>query len=93
MPNYVETLIGNIVAKIVNPLILLLLGIALAVFVWGVVESIRNADSDEGRTNGRRHMIWGLIGLSIMVSVFGIMCIIAGTLGLPNDIVSLIPYC
>lgn len=93
VPSYVSTLLGNILVNIVNPLILLLLGVAIAAFVWGMVEFIQGADGDEGRAKGKRHMVWGLVGLFIMVSVFGIMCLIATTLNLPFSITSQIPFC
>jgi len=91
--DYLDTLIGNILVAIVNPLILLLLGIATAFFIWGLVEFIRDFDSEEAKTKGKKHMIWGIVGLFIMVSAFGIMCTIAGTLNLPNSVLNRIPFC
>jgi len=42
--------LGKIVTQIVNPLILLMSGVAFVVFAWGVFEFIRGS----GRRAGRR---------------------------------------
>jgi len=67
---------------IINPIILLLFVIALIVFFWGLVEFIRNAGSEDGRVTGRRNMMYGIIGIFIMVSVYGIISFILNTFGL-----------
>jgi uncharacterized membrane protein len=71
---------------ILEPFILLLLAVAFLVFVWGVAQYVFNAASDEGRQTGRRHMIYGLVGLFIMVSAWSILSIAAGTLGLDDEL-------
>ena len=73
-------LINRVVEVIVNPLIVLLFGEALLVFVWGAFEFVMHADSEEGKKTGAKHMLWGIVGLVIMVSVLGIQEIIENTL-------------
>ena len=68
--------------QIIDPLIVLLFGLALAYFLWGGFEFVRNSDSDEGRDTGRRHMLWGIIGMFIMVAAWGIINLIINTFGL-----------
>lgn len=69
------------------PAIALLAGIALLVFLWGGVQFIQNADDPSARQAGRGHMIYGIIGLLVMVSAFAILTIAANTfdLGIPDD--------
>lgn len=69
-------LINKITTGILNPLIGLLFVIAIAVFIWGIVEFIWNAGSEDKRTTGKQHIIWGLVGLLIMATVSGIIEII-----------------
>ncbi|OHA26853.1 MAG: hypothetical protein A3C06_02310 [Candidatus Taylorbacteria bacterium RIFCSPHIGHO2_02_FULL_46_13] len=71
---------ANIVQQIVNPVISLLIGIAIVVFLWGAVEFVAKADNPEGREVGKRHLVWGIIGLAIIFSVYGILNFIQGTL-------------
>ncbi|MDD5318290.1 MAG: hypothetical protein PHF79_00500 [Candidatus Pacebacteria bacterium] len=65
---------------IVNPLILLMFAVALLVFLWGVFEFVRSSDSDDARATGQRHMLWGIVGLAIMISAFGIVNVIIGSI-------------
>lgn len=58
---------------IINPLILLLFGVAILVFLWGVAEFILSLNSDDARSKGKQHMLWGVIGLVIMFSVWAII--------------------
>lgn len=79
--DYLDTLLGNIATEILDPLLLLLVVIAFLVFIWGVIEFIANADNSDARQTGRRHIIWGIVGLFIMFGVLGIMSFIKNTLG------------
>ena len=76
-------LIQTIAIEILNPLIILLFGLALLLFLWGAFQFVANADSEEGRTTGRRHIMWGIIGMFIMLSVFAIIRIIINTFAIP----------
>lgn len=79
--NNADTLIKKINAQILNPIIGLLIAIAVVFFLYGVLEFITGADNEEKRETGKRHMIWGIIGLFIMVAVFGIMNLLASFWG------------
>lgn len=76
-----DALLNKIIQNIANPAIKLMLAIAVMVFLYGVVEFILGADNEEKRNVGKQHIIWGLIGLFIMVSVFGIMRILLNLWG------------
>jgi uncharacterized membrane protein len=79
-------LIHKINQVIINPIITLIFAVAVLVFLYGVFEYVKDADSEDARTTGRRHIIWGVVGMFIMVSVFGIMDIIMNTIGAdPNQ--------
>ena len=78
--------LDNIILKanalIVNPLIILMFSCALVGFLWGVRGYIDHADDHEARTKGAQHMLWGIIGMMIMVSTFAIMRLILQSFGL-----------
>ena len=77
-----DQFIGVVTDKIIDPLIILLSAVALLYFLWGLLEMIINADNETGRETGRRHMLYGVIGLAVMVSAYGIMNVICDTLSL-----------
>jgi len=66
-------LVQKIAVTFVNPLITLLVGGGMLVFLWGVMEFIRGADSDSARDTGKLHMMWGLIGIFIMISAYALL--------------------
>ena len=80
----VAEFIGRINAAIVNPLIILLIAIAGAYFLWGMVQFIANSADSQGREEGKRKIIWGIIGMVIMLSVFAILRILLLTFGIPT---------
>lgn len=71
---------GALITNIVQPLITLMFIVAIAVFVWGVIEMIMNAGNPEARTTGTKHIAWGLMGLFIMFAVYGILNLLINTL-------------
>lgn len=66
-------LVAKIAELIVNPTITLLFGLAILYFVWGLVQYIRGADQSAERSKGAQHMMWGIIGIFIMVSAIAIL--------------------
>lgn len=68
-----QGLVDKIVDSLVNPFIELLFAIAFLVFIWGVFEFIAGASDTTKRDKGRKHMIWGIIGLFIMLTAYGIL--------------------
>ncbi|HET8574870.1 MAG TPA: hypothetical protein VFM02_01710 [Candidatus Paceibacterota bacterium] len=75
----ITDLINKINHVIVNPLIVLLFALAVVVFFIGIVQFLFN-DTPENRQNASRHMLWGVIGMVIMLSVFAIMNFIVDTI-------------
>ena len=76
-----DCIINKVILQIINPLIPVLIGIGLIVFFWGIIQFVLNADSEEKRATGKQHMIWGIIGMFIMVSVWGIIYLLLDFFG------------
>ncbi len=64
-----------------NSVIPLLITVAIVIFIWGVVQFIGNADNEEKRKKGREFMVWGIVSLFLIVSVWGIVHILTNTFG------------
>ena len=75
----VDEFIGNANRLIINPLIYLLFALAFAFFVYGVLEFLINQENDEKRTVGKSHMVYGIIGITIMFGVWAILNILLNT--------------
>ena len=81
----VDTFVMKLNKYLFNPFIVFLVALAVVYFLYGIYEYLQGASSDEAREKGQRHMIWGLIGLFIMVSVFFIMKVLLGTIGIDDS--------
>lgn len=62
-----------IVVDIISSLIPFLLSLMLLVFFWGLAKFILHADDARARSEGRQIMIWGVVGLFVATSLFGIL--------------------
>lgn len=73
-------LIAKIKSEIVDPVISFLFILGLLYFLYGVYELVRGAESEEARATGRQHILWGVVGMFIMISFWGIMNLICRTI-------------
>ncbi len=80
----IGSLVNSINKVILNPFIVLIFAVALVVFIYGVVRYLLNPENESIRTESKSHMIWGVIGMFIMISVFGIMRIVLNSVGEKN---------
>jgi ABC-type thiamin/hydroxymethylpyrimidine transport system permease subunit len=55
-------------------------------FVWGVVQYVIASD-EEAKKTGRNRMIYGIIGLVVIVSMWGLVGIVRQTFGLDSAVV------
>lgn len=73
----------KVVTQIVNPIILLLAATAFVVFLWGVFVFIAHAGEEAKREEGKKAILWGLVGLVIIFGAYGIINLALGTFNLP----------
>ena len=73
------------VARLVGALVPVLITLALVAFFWGLVRYLMGIGGKGGAAKGKDLMIWGLITLFVMVSVWGIVRLAQDALGVnPN---------
>ncbi|OGZ11568.1 MAG: hypothetical protein A3D67_00180 [Candidatus Lloydbacteria bacterium RIFCSPHIGHO2_02_FULL_51_22] len=53
-------------------------GLAFLVFLWGIYKYIRAAEEGD-KAEGRNTIMYGIIGLFVMVAVWGLVAVIKGT--------------
>ena len=68
---------------ILNPIIALMFGVSVVIFIYGIVKFLTTDAGDAGSTRieARNSMMWGIIGMVIMFSVYGIIKLILDTFG------------
>ena len=85
MNNGIIGLIDSASGLVTDILIPLAFALCLLYFFWGVAKYIRTgAGSDKATEEGKRIMIWGIVGLFIAFSIWGIITFIRNELGIPN---------
>jgi hypothetical protein len=78
----IQQFAGKINAVIINPILLLLFGAGAVVFVWGLVEYLWSLNvKGEPNNEGKKHMLWGMVGMFIMAAALTIIKIISNTIG------------
>ena len=75
-----------IINTINNVLVPVLFAIAFIVFLWGAFNTfILGAGSEDVKEKGKNLMLWGLIGFFVMVSIWGLVNILTGTISFGNN--------
>ncbi len=70
---------------LLKPLVPFLIGLAVVIFLYGVI-LFMFSEGGEKKEEGKEYMFWGIIGIFVMVSVWGLVAILGGTFNLDNDV-------
>ncbi len=78
--------IGTIMAFINSTLIPLVFALALLMFIWGMFQFFIMGGSDEGsQEKGKSLMLYAIAGFVLMVSIWGIVNMLANGLGFSGN--------
>ncbi|MBI5816858.1 MAG: hypothetical protein HZB09_00315 [Candidatus Yonathbacteria bacterium] len=77
-----ERLSAFFITEIVNNVVILIIGLAVLYFLRGVAKYILHSDDAKAREEGRNMMIYGVIALFVMVSMWGLVNLLDKTFGL-----------
>lgn len=68
-------ILQNFASELIAPLIGLLWIVALIVFIWGFVIFLKDGteSTGEARARGKKHMIWGTVGMFFLFTASGIV--------------------
>jgi len=70
-----------IITGVLNPLITLLFVLATVVFIWGIIQYVIAQADEKKITDAKRIMFWGIIGMFLMVSAWGIVKVLCDFFG------------
>lgn len=74
-----KDLITSLIGSIINPLLAVVFALALVIFLWGVLKFIQSADDSKKRDEAKNNILWGLIALVVMVSVYSLVNVLLAT--------------
>lgn len=63
----------------------IVVALALLYFFWGLAMFILNAGDEDKKNKGRAVMIWGIIALFIIVSVWGLIGLVQQSFGISGE--------
>jgi hypothetical protein len=74
---------GGLIGLMNTVLVPVIFVLAFLVFIWGIVKYFFIGGADEAsRSGGRQFILWGLIGMVVLFSVWGLVNLLLSTLGL-----------
>lgn len=75
----------NAILSILNAIIPIIIALAVVYILWGLVQSFIMA-GEEDRKKGHSKILYGIVALFIMLSIWGLVNILVNTTGLNNQI-------
>ncbi|MFZ2523062.1 MAG: hypothetical protein WAW92_01615 [Minisyncoccia bacterium] len=79
------TSIVDFVVVTVGRLIPVFFGLAIIYFFWGLIKFLQAAGDPKAQENGRNMMIWGVITIAVMLSVYGLTIWLRTLFGIGNQ--------
>ncbi len=64
----------------------IIISLAVVWFIWSVFAFVL-AGSEEGKTKAKTNMIWGIVAIFVMVSVWGLVGLLGSTFNLNNSVI------
>ena len=80
--NAASNLMGKFVSYIIDPAILVVFAAGFFLFMFGLVQFLYKLNEGGDTKEGTQHMIWGIVGMLIMISVYGLIALIDNSFGL-----------
>ena len=77
--------VSKIISCFLNPIVSLVVSFSVVIFLFGVFKFISSESGGEGKNDGKSFMFWGIIGIFVMVSLWGLVNIFKSTFSLNND--------
>ncbi len=78
--------LGSFIIDLINNVgVPLIFAIAFIVFIWGIFQYfVAGGHDEEAKDKGKSLMLYGIVGIAIMASVWGLVAIVTGTVELDN---------
>ncbi len=80
--------IVQLLTNLFNNIIPLLIAVAVVYFFWGLITFLRASGDPKAIEAGRSQMIWGVIAIAVMVSLFGLINFLQNTLGVDSGTIT-----
>jgi len=82
--DYFNSFVAFFQDYVLRPLLALFIALSVVLFLWGMVVFMANTDSEQARTAGKDKMIWGVVILFVMLSIWGLVNILQEVTGVED---------
>jgi hypothetical protein len=82
-----STYIGSLIdsAKVLlDKLVIFLVALAVVWFIWNVIKYTMSSD-EEAKSKAKQQMIWGVIAIAVIVSIWGLVSVLQNTFGVQTQ--------
>lgn len=77
-----QQVVTEFILKAGTYILTLLVALTVLMFLYGLAKYMfKGQGSDTARSEGRKLMLWGIIGIFVMTGVWGLVSILASTIG------------
>lgn len=74
-------MLSNLVTEVFSPIYRAVVGVTILYFMYGIMKYIMDLNNPEKQTFGKSHLLWGTVGLFIVLSVGGVLGMFQGIFG------------
>lgn len=77
--------VNYIISTLITPFFSILLGAAVVFFLWNILGAYKNSDNPEELAKMKKQAMWGIIAIAVMVSMWGLVNFVTGSLKLKTS--------
>lgn len=78
----VSNILDRLGSEVLQPAAEVIFAAGFLLFLWGLVRFLWNMEEGGNNEEGKQHMVWGIVGMFIMMSIWGIIALLTNTVGL-----------
>lgn len=84
-------LVSSIITDFIKPTTWLIMSLAVAFFLWNMMEVVRNSDNPDELAKFKGKAVWGIVAIAVMISMWGLVNFVTGSLDLDTTTPVTIP--
>ncbi len=73
--------VDSVIVNVITPVGQLFFALAVFYLLWNILEAVRKSDQAEEREKLKEKVLWGVIAITVMVSLLGLVYILTNTFG------------
>lgn len=84
-------LVGMVISNFIKPATWLIMSLAVVFFLWNMAMAVKNSDNSEELEKFKSKAVWGVVAIAAMISMWGLVNFVTGSLDLDTTSTIVIP--